>query len=79
MQLPKIREEVFAAEIDWDDLQKNKVIEKVAKPWITKKIKEYLGVEEMAMISLVVGQISARVSPESLLIKVESILDEVAE
>lgn len=46
---------MFAAEIDWDDLQKHKVIEKVAKPWITKKIKEYLGVEEMAMISLVVG------------------------
>jgi hypothetical protein len=51
----------------------------VAKPWIAKKIKEYLGVEEMAMISLVVGQIVARVSPTTLLAKIEGILDDVAE
>lgn len=55
MKLPKNREEVFAFELDWDNLSKYKVIEKVARPWIAKKIKEYLGVEEMAMISLVVG------------------------
>ena len=77
--MPKTRAEVFAAELDWENLINNKVIEKVARPWIAKKIKEYLGVEEMAMISLVVGLISARVTPEALLAKVEGILDEVAE
>ena len=51
----------------------------MAKPWIASKIKEYLGVEEMAMISLVVSQLQARVGPETLLGKIEGILDEVAE
>jgi hypothetical protein len=60
-------------------LDRHRVVEKVAKPWIAKKIKEYLGVEEMAMISLVVGQINARVGPEALLAKIEGILDDVAE
>ena len=62
-KLPKSRDEVFTYPLDWDELERNRVLEKVAKPWIAKKIKEYLGVEEMAMISLVVGQIAARVSP----------------
>ena len=54
---------MFTYPLDWDELERNRVLENVAKPWIAKKIKEYLGVEEMAMISLVVGQIAARVSP----------------
>jgi PWI domain len=62
-KLPKARDQVFGWSIDWDELDRHKVVEKVAKPWIAKKIKEYLGVEEMAMISLVVGQINARVGP----------------
>ncbi len=78
-KLPKARDEVFNYPLDWDELERNRVLEKVAKPWIAKKIKEYLGVEEMAMISLVVGQIAARVSPQTLLAKIEGILDEVAE
>ena len=63
-------------------MRTHQVFELKAKPWVTKRIKEYLGVEETAMISLVVGHISSTtqaVSPESLLAKVESILDEVAE
>lgn len=70
---------MFNATIDWDELERYRVVEKTAKPWIAKKIKEYLGVEEMAMISLVVGQINARVAPEALLAKIEGILDDVAE
>ena len=70
---------MFAFALDWDELERRKVVEKVGKPWIARKIKEYLGVEEMAMISLVVGQITERVSPQTLLAKIEGILDEVAE
>lgn len=78
-KLPKNREEVFASDIDWDELSSHNVIEKVARPWVAAKIKEYLGVEEMAMISLVLGQLNARVAPETMLSKIEGILDEVSE
>jgi hypothetical protein len=82
LRLPKARDEIFAAEIDWEALRAHNVFELKAKPWITKKIKEYLGVEEFAMISLVMGHISSTTVPisiESLLAKVGDILDEVAE
>ena len=48
---------------------------------MAKKIKEYLGVEEEAMIKLVINHLmsSQNSSAESLLAKVEAILDDVAE
>lgn len=56
------------------------MIERVVRPWVAKKIKEYLGVEEQAMIKLVVNQLSSgKCSPDSLLAKVGNILDEVAD
>ena len=80
MKLPRERNEVFGAELDWQLLIKQGVIERVVRPWVAKKIKEYLGVEEPAMIKLVVNQLSSgNCSPNSLLSKVGNILDEVAE
>ena len=46
MRLPREREEVFTVEIDWKDLINMGVLERVVRPWVAKKIKEYLGVEE---------------------------------
>ena len=46
MRLPREREEVFRVEIDWNQLINMGVIERVVRPWVAKKIKEYLGVEE---------------------------------
>jgi hypothetical protein len=33
-------------EVQWGMLMKHEVIERVARAWIGKKIKEYMGVEE---------------------------------
>ena len=54
------------------------MIEKIARPFISKRIKEYLGVEEETMIKLVINHIISDQSgnqqgnsAESLLVKVE--------
>ena len=49
------------------------------RPWVAKKIKEYLGVEEEAMIKLVLNHINNRLSAAALYEKVFPILDDVAE
>lgn len=46
MRLPKKKNEVFNYEVNWNELYKFDLIEKVARPWITKKVADYLGVEE---------------------------------
>ena len=83
VNLPRYRDEVFTASIDVDMnvLVENQVIEKIARPFVAKKIKEYLGVEEDAMIKLVINHLtsSQNSSAESLLTKVEAILDDVAD
>ena len=54
MRLPKTTEDLFAHNIDWDKLISADIILRICKPWIGKKIKEYMGVEEPMMINIVV-------------------------
>lgn len=55
------------------------MIERVVRPWVAKKIKEYLGVEEDAMIRLVLNHVTNRLSASALFDKIAPILDDVAE
>ena len=60
-------------------LEEHTVIERIVRPWVAKKIKEYLGVEEEAMIRLVVNHVTNKLSAWALYDKVAPILDDVAE
>ena len=55
MRIPRERSKVFDYDLDWKKLFEEDVIEQVAKPWVAKKVKEYLGTEEQVMIQLVIG------------------------
>ena len=79
MGLPKIKEEVFNFNITYECLEEQTVVERIVRPWVAKKIKEYLGVEEEAMIRLVINHVTNRHSAQALLDKVAPILDDVAE
>lgn len=79
-KLPRDKKEVLATKVDWEGINEHGLTQRVIKPWVSKRIKEYLGVEEQAMISLVVSHVSSgKCTPESLLSKVGGILDDVAE
>lgn len=43
----------MAYKLNWEQLLQLNLIERIARPWVTKKFKEYLGVEEPVMINLV--------------------------
>ena len=52
----------------------------MVRPWVAKKVKEYLGTEEQAMIKLVIGLLTGGTcTPQVLLSRVGNILDEVAD
>ena len=46
---------MYSFQLDYDALKAKSVIDRVVRPWVAKKIKEYLGVEEEAMIRLVLN------------------------
>jgi hypothetical protein len=55
-------------------------LEKVVRPWVAKKIKEMLGVEELAMINLVVGHLKTGIATSGTMMgKVGVILEEDSE
>ena len=79
MGLPKEKEQVFAFELQYEVLEEHNIVERTVRPWVAKKIKEYLGVEEEAMIRLVINHVSNRLSAQTLFEKVAPILDDIAE
>ena len=52
-QLPSKKEDLFEYQLDWASLFDFEIITKICRPWIAKKIKEYMGVEEPMMINII--------------------------
>lgn len=54
-------------------------MEKRIRPWINKKIAEYIGEEEPALLEFICGKLQTQSSAESILNEVVMVLDEEAE
>lgn len=78
-RLPKSKEDVFNYRINWNALYKFDVIEKVARPWIGKKLKEYVGEEEYSFIQLVIKKLNSKCSPEDVKKIASGFLDKESE
>ena len=48
------KEEIFAFPIDWEIVAQHSIVEKKLRPWVKKKVVEYLGAEEEAMIEFII-------------------------
>lgn len=79
MRLPKEKKEILNYKLNWNALLKCDLIEKVARPWIGKKIKEYLDVEDQSVVQHIVKLLNQKLDSSQFLIQVKKILDDVAE
>lgn len=79
-RLPKQKGQVLESRINFSALTELNLFERVIRQWVTSRIKALLGVEEQAMINLVVGHLkTCKASPDTLMAKVGGILDEDSE
>jgi RNA-binding protein 25 len=76
--IPTDRDDLFSYVIDWDQLDEA-LMDKRIKPWINKKIIEYIGEEEATLNDFICTKIQQRTKPERLLEEVKVILDDEAE
>jgi RNA-binding protein 25 len=76
--IPTDRDELFAYAVDWEQLDEC-LMDKRIRPWINKKIIEYIGEEEQTLNDFICTKIQQRTKPEKLLEEVKVILDEEAE
>jgi len=66
-QVPSGKDELFEYVVDWNLLEKNDVINSKVRPWVRKKMIEFLGEEEPEVEDFIMKKISARPLPASLL------------
>ena len=76
--IPTDREELFNFKIDWDQLDQN-LMDKRIKPWVNRKIVEYIGEEEQTLNEFICSKILVKVNPDKILDDVKVILDDEAE
>ncbi|KAI3497703.1 hypothetical protein L1887_33194 [Cichorium endivia] len=76
--IPKTKDELFSYPINWGTYDKNGVHERM-RPWISKKITEFLGEEETTLVDYIVSSTQEHVTADEMLDRLQSILDDEAE
>ncbi|XP_028786113.1 RNA-binding protein 25 isoform X1 [Neltuma alba] len=76
--IPKTKDELFSYEINWAVYDKHQLHERM-RPWISKKITEFLGEEETTLVDYIVSSTQEHVKASQMLELLQSILDEEAE
>ncbi|XP_023231414.1 RNA-binding protein 25-like [Centruroides sculpturatus] len=77
-KIPTDKEKLFAFNLDWSLVDKS-LMERKIKPWINKKIVEYIGEEEPTLVEFICSKVLAGSAAQSILDDVSMVLDEEAE
>ncbi|XP_074646948.1 RNA-binding protein 25-like isoform X2 [Tubulanus polymorphus] len=77
-QIPTGKEELFAYKMDWTMVDQS-LMDKRIKPWVNKKIVEYIGEEEATLVEFICQKVIANSTPHNILDDVAMVLDEEAE
>lgn len=77
-KIPTAKPELFNYPLDWSVVDTS-LMEKRIRPWINKKIVEYIGEEEATLVDFVCSKVMAHSTPQGILDDVAMVLDEEAE
>ena len=77
--IPTKRDELFAYGVDWEAAERGGVVESKLRPWVSKKIEEYLGEEEPTLVEFVTSKLAARQPAETIVAELSKVLDDEAE
>jgi RNA-binding protein 25 len=77
--IPAGKADLFSFQLNWDIVDEAEIVPKKMKPWVTKKIVEYLGEEEATLIEFVLAKMSNHMSPQEILDQLAFVLEDEAE
>ena len=77
-KIPTDKAALFEYKVDWDMVDAQ-LMEKRIRPWVNKKIQEYIGEPEPTLTEFICSKVLAGSSPNSVLEDVQMVLDEEAE
>ncbi|XP_047967929.1 RNA-binding protein 25 isoform X3 [Salvia hispanica] len=76
--IPKTKDELFSYEINWAIYDQNVLHERM-RPWVSKKITDFLGEEEVTLVDYIVSSTQDHVEAGEMLERLQTILDDEAE
>ncbi|KAL1565645.1 RNA-binding protein 25-like isoform X2 [Salvia divinorum] len=76
--IPKTKDELFSYEINWVIYDQNVLHERM-RPWVSKKITDFLGEEEVTLVDYIVSSTQEHVEAGEMLERLQTILDDEAE
>lgn len=77
--IPTKRAELYATEVDWDAAAAHGIVTDKIRPFVAKKMLEYLGEDEATLVDFVIGKMEARAGAEAVEAGLAKVLDEEAE
>ncbi|KAL6071029.1 putative RNA-binding protein 25 [Balamuthia mandrillaris] len=78
-EIPMEKEPLFAYAIDWATVDETSLVDKKMRPWVAKKVVEYLGEEEPTLINFILTKLSTHIAPKELLEQLNFVFEEEAE
>uniref|UniRef100_A0A7S3ZNA8 PWI domain-containing protein n=1 Tax=Pelagomonas calceolata TaxID=35677 RepID=A0A7S3ZNA8_9STRA len=77
--IPTDADQLFKATVDWAAVERAGVVQAKLRPWVAKKIAEYLGEEEPTLINYICSCLGRRAKPEEIRDELALVLDEDAQ
>ncbi len=77
--IPTDQSEVFAQSLDWAVIAEHSIVALQMRPWVSKKIAEYLGDDEPPLVDFICSKLSSRVPAIGLVEELRPVLDDEAE
>jgi len=77
-QIPTDQPALFEYKINWDLIDAKKLIDDKLRPWVSKKITEYLGEEEPTLIEYVCKKLHEHSPPQDIIAQLQHVLEEEA-
>jgi len=77
-KIPTVKDELFAFPLKWDIVDQA-LVDKRIKPWVNKKIFEYIGEEEETLVDFICSKVLSKCSAKRILEDVAMVLDEESE
>ena len=72
--IPSTQRKLFDYDIDWDVIDKHKIIEKVMRDWLNDRFYEYLGQEELVLVDFVADLLTKRNSATKMVLQLKMVL-----
>jgi len=77
--IPIAKEDLLTYPVNWDIVDKGKLVEVKMAPWVSKKIADYLGEEEPMLIKYVLEMLTEHSTAQSIIEKLAVVLEDEAE